>query len=226
MNVLVVSAHPDDEILGCGATMARLIKKGHRVSVVILGEGSTARAARRADANQRQVLQLEKSAVQANRILGIKTVTCHRLPDNRFDAVPLLDIIKLVERAVQLSRAEAVYTHHAGDLNIDHTITHRAVLTATRPGPGHRVKTVYAFEIPSSTEWAFGQLHAAFNPTVFVDVAATLAAKRRALEAYRRELRPFPHPRSLKAVTSMAQRWGSVVGVAAAEAFELIRMVQ
>jgi len=146
--------------------------------------------------------------------------------DNRFDTVPLLDIVKAVEKLINRFQPQIVYTHHGGDLNIDHIIIHRAVMTATRPVENCPVKEIYAFEALSSTEWAFGQFKPAFQPNVFVDISATLETKIQAMEIYESETRSFPHPRSAKALEALARRWGAAVGVEYAEAFELIRSVR
>lgn len=224
--VLVVAAHPDDEILGCGATAARLVREGSDVYFAILGEGITSRHAARDAADADQLTRLHEHAQAAGRKIGVKEVFLHNLPDNRLDTIPLLDVIKIVENLVERLRPEIVYTHHGGDLNIDHGITHRAVLTATRPIAGQPVRDVYAFEVPSSTEWAFQRLEAPFRPNVFVDVNDTLEIKIAAMACYQTEARRFPHPRSPEALRAIAMRWGSVAGCGAAEAFELVRSVR
>jgi len=220
--VLVVAAHPDDEVLGAGATAARRAAAGDRVHVAILGEGITSRDG----ADRAAVAGLQEDARAVAAMLGAKSVVFGALPDNRFDTVALLDIVKCVEGWVRDLDPEVVYTHHPGDLNVDHRLTFQAVLTATRPVPGCRVRELYAFEVASSSEWAFGRLAAPFSPTVFEDVASTLELKVAALERYRGEHRPFPHPRSGEALRAIARRWGSVVGLPYAEAFELIRAIR
>lgn len=224
MTVLCVAAHPDDEVLGCGATLARLADEGHEVFIAILGEGTTSRLGEAAETKQR-LIELREDAQRTAKLLGAKDLFLEQLPDNRFDSIPLLDVIKLVERLVEEVRPTQIYTHHQGDLNVDHGIVHRAVLTATRPLPDQRVKEVYAFEIPSSTDWAFQRL-GSFSPNVFVDVSSTLEQKIEAMESYRGERRTFPHPRSPEALLATARRWGSVAGCEAAEAFELIRSLK
>jgi LmbE family N-acetylglucosaminyl deacetylase len=224
--VLVVAAHPDDEVLGCGGTIARLTHEGREVFVAILGEGATARSATRAAATRAEVTALQDGSRRAAKLLGVKELFLRDLPDNRFDTVPLLDVVKLVEELIERLQPRIVYTHHGGDLNIDHAITARAVLTATRPLPGAPVKELLMFEVPSSTEWAFQQHAPVFRPTVFADVAATLETKIEAMALYDSEARAFPHPRSADALRAMARRWGSVVGVDAAEAFELVRIIR
>ena len=226
MRVLVVAAHPDDEVLGCGATAARLVVEGHDVHFAILGEGITSRHRGRSDADPAEVAALRQKAHAAAAKLGVKNVVLHKLPDNRLDTVPLLDIVKIVEDLVGGIRPEIIYTHHGGDLNIDHEVVNRAVLTATRPMGGQPVREIYAFEVPSSTEWAFQHLEPAFRPNVFVGVSQTLEAKIAAMECYESEARQFPHPRSPEALRALAMRWGSVAGCAAAEAFELLRSIR
>ncbi len=224
MNVLVVAAHPDDEVLGCGATIARHAERGDAVRVLILGEGITSRHDRRVDADPAELAALHNAAARAAEVLGAKDLELVDLPDNRFDTVPLLDVVKIVERSVASWGAETVYTHHAGDLNVDHAVTARAVVTATRPVPGATVQCVRSFEVPSSTEWAFG-MFGSFVPDTFVDVAGTLDRKIAALREYDGELRAFPHPRSGDNLEIVGRRWGATVGIDAAEAFCTVRNV-
>ncbi len=224
--VLVIAAHPDDEVLGCGATAARLVMEGSEVHFAILGEGLTSRHADRSATDAEQLSALHRQVHAAAAKLGVKNVTLHKLPDNRLDTIPLLEIVKIVEELVGRLKPAVIYTHHGGDLNVDHSVIHRAVLTATRPVAGQPVQQIYAFEVPSSTEWAFQRLEPAFRPNVFVDVSRTLEAKVAAMECYESEARKFPHPRSPEALRAIAMRWGSVAGCAAAEAFELVRSVR
>ncbi|NQT69560.1 MAG: PIG-L family deacetylase [Desulfobacteraceae bacterium] len=219
---LVVAAHPDDEVLGCGGTIARLAQEGHQVYIAILGEGVTSRYAQREEADKTMVATLRAHSHKVKELLCAKDLFIFDLPDNRFDTIPLLEVVKIIESLIERLQPEVVYTQHGGDLNIDHVITHRAVLTATRPISGCPVKKLYAYEVPSSTEWAFAQFAPAFRPNVFVDISTTLDTKIKAMQIYESEARPFPHPRSPEALRVTAQRWGSVVGLVAAEAFELI----
>ena len=222
--ILVIAAHPDDEVLGCGGTIARYVKTGHQVSVVILGEGITSRDAKRLPAQRKKDISgLKQQVRRANALLGTDAVSFFNLPDNRFDSLDLLDIVKRVEEHVADTRPDIIFTHSGCDLNIDHTITHRAVLTATRPVPGHFVKEIYTFEVPSSTEWAFNRLLPSFRPNVFIDIADTLDVKLSAMKLYELEARQFPHPRSSEAIAALAGYRGSTVGIEAAEAFELVR---
>jgi LmbE family N-acetylglucosaminyl deacetylase len=221
--ILVIAAHPDDEVLGCGGTMARLSQEGREVFIAILGEGITSRYAQREQADRKLLQALHGRSRKAAKLLGAKDIFMHEFPDNRFDSVPMLEVVKVIEGLVERLKPEAVYTQHGGDLNIDHVVTFRAALTATRPMAGHCVKAVYAYEVASSSEWAFQQFSPVFHPNVFVDIASTLDLKIRAMQAYESEARPFPHPRSPEALRAQAVRWGSVVGLKAAEAFVCIR---
>lgn len=223
---LVIAAHPDDEVLGCGGTIARLAKDGHEVYIAILGEGITSRYNKREEVEKKFIEKLHAQSHEVGRYLSVKEVFLFSLPDNRFDTVPLLDIVKVVENLVDKLQPDIIYTHHGGDLNIDHQIVHRAVLTAARPVKNCRVKEIYAFEVPSSTEWAFHQFEPVFRPNVFVDITETLEIKLQAMRLYESEIRPFPHPRSLEALRAIACRWGSMVGLEAAEAFQLVRAIR
>ena len=224
--VLVVAAHPDDEVLGCGATMAKATAAGIPVHVAILGEGATSRVSDRASGDTEDVAALVESAQAAGKVMGVDSVTVLGLPDNRFDSVDLLDVVKLVEAEIEEHRPSIVYTQHGGDVNVDHRCTYQAVLAATRPVPGHPVQEVLAFPVGSSTDWAFQRNAPRFTPTVFVDVTDTIDTKVDAMACYPDEMRPFPHPRSPEALRATAAHWGSAVGVAAAEPFEPVRMIR
>ena len=223
-SVLVIAAHPDDEVLGCGATMARHVARGDSVHVMILAEGITGRNMKRSQPRESNALTaLSKCAKNANKILGVTSLVLERYPDNRLDSIDRLDIIKTIENRIAKIKPRVVYTHHGGDLNIDHRRVHEAVITACRPLPGYQTKEILFFEIPSSTEWQIPSHGNAFIPNWFVDVSNTLTLKLRALNAYAPELRAYPHPRSLQAVEHLARWRGASIGVQAAEAFMLGR---
>lgn len=222
MKVLVIAAHPDDEVLGCGGTIARHVAAGDEVRIHILAEGATSRApSRDGDAHAKELTALAQSAAEAAMILGATSVL-HGLPDNRLDSLDLLEVVKLVEEVIFSYQPELVYTHHSSDVNIDHQVIHRAVVTACRPLPGQSVRTLLFFEIPSSTEW---QVPTAFSPNWFVSIEETLSRKVQALESYGSEMREFPHPRSIPAVKALAAWRGASIGVKAAEAFVLGRLI-
>ena len=224
--ILVVVAHPDDEVFGCSGSMAKWIQAGDDVHVLILAEGATSRdKTSDRDARKSELSQLAKSAREAGDILGVKTVTLFDFPDNRMDSVDLLDVVKEVEQFILKLQPNVVVTHNGGDLNIDHQIVHQAVITACRPQPGHPVKRILSFEVPSSTEWQAPTAENAFCPNWFEDISETMELKLKALCAYKLEMREWPHPRSLKAVEHLARWRGSSIGFEAAEAFMLVRHV-
>jgi LmbE family N-acetylglucosaminyl deacetylase len=224
MTVLVVAAHPDDELLGCGGTLARYADAGVDVHVLILAEGATAREDLAVgDARDVALQELRAAATRAAEILGVHPPRFQGFPDNRMDELPLICVVKAVEAVVEAVRPDVVYTHHGGDLNIDHRIAHQAVLTACRPLPESGVRTVLSFETVSSSEWASEAVGMPFRPQRFVDIGAHLDRKRRALACYETEMRPFPHARSLTAVDALARHRGASAGLEAAEAFMVIR---
>jgi N-acetylglucosamine malate deacetylase 1 len=219
--VLAVVAHPDDEVLGAGGTLARHAAKGDAVHILFLADGVGARGDDKAAAERRV-----KAARLAGSALGAREPEFLSLPDNRLDRLDLLDIVQPIENAIRKIAPATIYTHHAGDVNIDHEVCQRAVLTACRPLPGSTVLRIYAMEVASSTEWSSPQSGNAFIPTHFVDISATREAKRRALEAYGEEMRPFPHARSYEAVDALATWRGASVGLPAAEAFMVVREIE
>jgi len=223
--VLIVAAHPDDEVLGAGATIARLAAEGAEVRVLIIGEGATSRGRSRGKKPSKAVKGLAAAARKAARVLGVRPPKLGRLPDNRFDSVDLLEIVKLVEKEVDAFGPEAVFTHFSGDLNVDHRLTFEAVMAACRPLPGAFARDIYAFEVPSATGWAGPGAERAFRPTVYVDATRSMERKLAALEAYSTEMRPAPRPRSPEAVEALARLRGSEAGLGAAEAFVLVRQV-
>jgi LmbE family N-acetylglucosaminyl deacetylase len=204
--------------------LARLCAAGAQVCILLLGEGPTAREPGESSlvvAKQ----EASSSALAAAKVLGISDVRFIGLPDNRFDTVPLLEIIKAIESVKCAIQPDLVFTHHAGDLNVDHTLTHRAVMTAFRPLPGEKSVSILSFEVLSSTEYAPPGLAAHIHPNLYVDITEHLETKQKALVAYASEMRPWPHPRSHEAVEYLARLRGSQCGVEAAEAFELCRGV-
>lgn len=219
-SVLVVAAHPDDEVLGCGGTMARHAAEGDTVNVAIVAEGITSRGgAGAADG----LAELAAAARAANAILGVAAVRLLGLPDNRLDGMDRLDLVQRVEALVAEFRPDIIYTHHAGDLNVDHRRVHEAVVTAARPLPGCAVTTLLFFEVASSTEWQPPGSAVPFVPSWFVDISAELERKEAALRAYSGEMRPWPHARSVQAVSHLARWRGASAGMEAAEAFMLGR---
>lgn len=226
MPSLVIAAHPDDEVLGCGGTIARLIRQGDDVRILILSDGESSRHTDPRSVSPESVAARRSAAKAACRLLGAPEPLFLEFPDNRMDTVPLLDITKAIEAAIHDFNPETVFTHHAGDMNVDHRLVAHAVLTATRPVPGSVVKRVYAYEVLSSSHVAAGHFGPPFVANTFVDISETLDAKLDAMQCYDAELRPYPHPRSIEAIRSLAVTRGASCGMAAAEAFVLIRETQ
>ena len=223
-SIIIVAAHPDDEVLGCGGTIAKLADEGAIIHVAFLADGVFSREGEQV--KQQEELRIRRTAAQkACDILGVKSVSFSDFSDNRMDTVALLDITKVVEELIAAHRPDTLFTHHAGDVNIDHRLTHEAVVTACRPQRGHPVKTLLCFEVPSSTEWQLPGSALVFAPNWFVDISDTLDLKFAALEAYADELRAWPHPRSLQGVEHLSHWRGATVGVDAAEAFILGRQL-
>lgn len=219
-SVLAVVAHADDEVLGCGGALRRHVLAGDVVHVLRLTDGVGARGDDAAAAARRVVA--ERAAAEA---IGFTWLPGGTFPDNRLDAVALLDVVQFVEAAFRAVSPELVYLHHPGDLNIDHAIAARAVLTAARPQPGAPVRELRAFEVPSSTEWAPVALSTPFLPDLYVDTSAVADAVQAALQAYGEELRPAPHARSLVGIDARAVLRGAEVGLPRAEAFAVLRRV-
>jgi len=225
-SVAVVAAHPDDEVLGCGGTLARMASEGRTVHILLLADGESSRPEipdQDPDANRMTARKV--AAEKACKVLGCSTVEVLMMPDNRLDGLVLLDVVRQVEKFLLRHQPSTVFTHHAGDVNIDHQVVHHAVITACRPVPGYHVRELLFFEVPSSTEWRPAGSAEPFIPNWFVDISTTMARKLEALEVYGTELRTFPHPRSLRAVSALAEWRGATVGVDAAEAFMLGRKV-
>ncbi len=221
--VLVIASHPDDELLGVGGTLARHVDEGDYVETLILGEGMTSRGIAGKDL-EAKLNQLHQNTLNAAKIIGIKNTYFSHLPDNRFDSIDFLEIVKVVENYIDQIEPDVIYTHHYGDLNIDHRLTYQAVITACRPI--ERFPDIFAFETASATEWNVGKKEEMFYPNYYVNIEKTMQRKLEALECYQSEMRQYPHPRSLKGIEIMAQHWGMIVGHRYVEAFELIRKVR
>ena len=226
LDVLIVAAHPDDEVLGCGGTMARHSDAGDRVNVLIVAEGATSRQFERdRDKNRDELSVLAQAAKRAGLILGAQSLELLDFPDNRLDSIDRLDLVKKIEERIASYQPQLVYVHHAGDVNVDHRRLHEAVVTACRPTPGHVVNRLLSFEVASSTEWQPPGSAPAFHPNWFVDISDQWERKREALVAYASEMRNWPHARSLEAVEHLARWRGAQVGVEAVEAFCLLRQL-
>ena len=222
MNVLVVVAHADDEVLGCGGTIAKHIDNGDRVYVAILADGV---GSREGTLITNQLKERNKAADNASKVLGTEVPILLSLPDNQLDSIPLLEVVKEVEKIINEVHPETIYTHNSADLNVDHRVAYQAVMTACRPQKGMCVRNILSFEVPSSTEWSNNGTGVTFEPNYFVDISHYLEKKITALKCYDGEMRPFPHSRSYEALEYLAKWRGATVGMNAAEAFSVQRIM-
>lgn len=220
MKVLVVAAHPDDEVLGCGGTLALHAEQGHDVRVLFISDGETSREGVSAATS---ISSRQQDAEDAAAIMGVSKVLFENFPDNQLDTVSLLKITQAIEKVLRDYQPDIIYTHFENDLNIDHHLTYRAVLTACRPPAFPSVKLIASFEVLSSTEWRPGQTVTSFTPSLFVDISRTLDRKINAMRCYEKEMREFPHPRSAEAIAHLAGFRGAISYMPASEAFLIVR---
>jgi len=221
-NILVVAAHPDDEVLGCGGTIAIHVENGDNVNVIFFSDGVTSRNSNIGNLN---IDKRKHASIAACKILGVNNTHFLGFPDNRLDTIPLLDLVQDLECVISKIKPSVIYTHHAGDLNIDHKIVHQTVMTACRPQPNCTVREIYSFEVLSSTEWSSPSLDSFFMPNKYVNISSVLDLKLLALDEYNEEMRDFPHSRSIKSVISLANFRGASMGMVAAEAFKIDRIL-
>ncbi len=212
--VLVVAAHPDDELLGCGGTIALHARAGDPVTSVIVCEGESLRYGP-VGVGQRSHMEC------AARRLGVRDVRLLGYPDQRLDTFSLTEVIGRLEEVVHEVRPRTVYCQHGGDVNRDHQLVFQAALVATRPTEAS-VEVVYTFDTASSTEWGYPR---SFAPDTWIDIGATLDAKVEAMACYLSEVRQYPHPRSLQALRYRAHAWGVQACIEAAEVFMTVRRV-
>lgn len=210
--VLVIAAHPDDELLGCGGTAALHARDGDEVTAIIVCEGESLRY------GPNGVGQAEHVARAAS-TLGVKDVRQLQFPDQRLDTMTLVDVVKPIEMVIRDLQPHIVYCQYGGDVNRDHQLLFQATLVATRPTEPC-IQAVYAFDTASSTEWGHPRT---FQPDTWVDISATLETKLHAMACYASELRDYPHPRSLEALCHRARAWGNRHCLDAAEVFMTIR---
>ena len=222
--LLVISAHPDDEILGCGASMANYSRKGYEINTLILSKGIDSRINIKNKENKKK--NLEYSAIKANKIVGSKKIEFGNFPDNKFDTVPLLNIAQTIEKKIKNFKPNIIFTHHFNDLNIDHEIANRATIIASRPMPKKNNIKILTYEVNSSTDWANNNKPGKFTPNYFIKISKNdLIKKIKALKCYKSEMRKWPHTRSIQAIRSLSKTRGSSVGLEYAEAFSLFRQI-
>lgn len=219
---LIIAAHPDDEVLGCGATISLLSEK-EDFYCCFLSNGISSRNFG-ANKIKDEIQKRKEHSIKAAKILGIKKIFFLNFPDNAFDSISLLNIVKEIELLIKQIKPERIFTHSKYDLNIDHQVCSKAVITATRPMPRKKIKEILSFEILSSSEWNFDEK--IFQPNVYFDVGRTYKKKIKAMQCYSKELRIFPHPRSIKGIKIMLQKRGMESGFNFAEGFRLIRSIK
>ncbi len=221
--ILVFAAHPDDELLGCGATLLKFRTKGFKIKPFFFGDGESSRTVSK-KLVFKSINKREKQALDVCKKGRFEKPVFQRLPDNKLDTVPLLDIVKFIEKQIRLHKPKIIFTHFENDLNIDHQIIYKAVLTASRPLSKTFVKKIYSFEIPSSTDFSLSRnSKKIFNPNFFVEVEKTIQKKLDLLKLYKDEIKKWPHPRSLKSIKNLSMHRGSQIGKKYAEAFILVR---
>lgn len=224
--ILVVASHPDDEILGCGGTIAKLSKSGNIVKTIILAKGISSRF----NSDKSKIIKLQnrlnKNSKAANKVIGVKNLKFFDLPDNQFDNNSLLSLTKVIEKEIQNFKPNIIFTHFINDLNIDHQYTSRAVLTAARPQTKNSVDEILFFEINSSTDYQINSNGLQFMPNYFVDISKTVKLKKKALQIYKSEMKKYPHSRSVKAVLNKNISIGNSIGLGPCEAFQIARIIK
>lgn len=220
--ILVVVAHPDDEVLGMGGTIAKLSKAGNEVYVLIVTDGSSSQY-RDSDELSKIIEDKKKETLACAKILGVKEVMYGEQPDMKLDATPHININQVIEKAVSHVQPEAVYTHFWGDVNMDHQQVYKSTLVAVRPVMGQVVKELYCYRVPSSTEWTPCKADTMFMPNVFVDIKEVANQKYEAFAEYSTELRDYPHPRSVQHLKELDIARGLEVGQGPTETFVLLR---
>jgi LmbE family N-acetylglucosaminyl deacetylase len=218
--IVVIGAHPDDEILGAGGTLARHVMEGDEVHAIVVADGASSRAP------DEMMFALKEDAARAAETIGFASIRVQSLPDQRLDTVPFIDLTQNIEAILDDIQPHVVYTHFPGDVNVDHGLVARAAWTACRPYVRPQLRRFAVFETPSSTEWAWPVNDSDLRPNHFVDITETLDTKIAAMECYKSELREYPHPRSSRSLRERAAFWGSQVGRLAVEPFRILRDVQ
>ena len=224
--LLIVAAHPDDEILGCGGTIAKYIKQGAKVKTIILTKGISSRHEKITNKVKNLQSKLHKSSLLANRAIGVKEISYYDLSDNEFDNKSLLSLVKLLENEIKKFKPNKIFTHFINDLNIDHQYTAKAVITAARPEYQNSVSEIIFFEVNSSTDYQINSNGMQFEPNFFVDISKTLKNKKNALNFYKSEMKKYPHSRSVKAIIDKNITIGYSFGLLACEAFQIVRKIE
>jgi len=222
--ILILAAHPDDEVLGCGGLISKYSELGDTFRVVFLGEGSSCRFQDHQSEESKKEIKIRNSyAVKAMNFLGVSQYDFHGLPCGRFDQVPIIEINKIIENQIKNFKPDLLLTHSANDANNDHQIVYRASIMASRPLKDNTVPTLWSYEVLSSSEWSFSD---SFTPNIFESLKEKdIMKKFEALSFYESELRPYPFPRSFEGIKALSQMRGLQSGLQYAEAFKLIRSI-
>lgn len=216
--ILVIAAHPDDEVLGCGGIIKKYSKIENKIFALILTNGATVRY------NKKMEQTLQDNARECAKSLGIQEIYFKNLPEQKLDSIPLIDIVKEIEKIIEKVKPDIIYTHHKGDINQDHKAVFQATLIAARPKNKY-IKEIYSYELPSSTEWGEPFLESIFIPNVFIDITNEIEKKIRAFKKYRSQVEKWPHPRSVQGIKTLAEYRGMQSNLPFAEAFILIRKI-
>jgi N-acetylglucosamine malate deacetylase 1 len=219
MNILILAPHPDDEVLGCGATIKKLSEEGNTVFVLVASRGSKRLY------DQTKVEAVRKEALEAHALLGVTKTFFLDFPAPELDTVPLADISREISKVLNENNINVLYLPHRGDIHNDHRVVFNAGLVAARPVGAYSVKEIYAYETLSETEWAAPFADETFIPTCFVNIENSMAVKMEAMKCFKSQLREFPNPRSLETIEALAKFRGATVGFRAAEAFMIIRQI-
>jgi len=214
MKILILAAHPDDEVLGCGGSIVKWSREGHEVYVHILSEGTTAQY------DSSKIVVKRNNAELVKDILRIKKYYFSDYPDAKLDTIPLLELTKTISKVVEEVQPEILISHHYGDINQDHKRVFEAAAIIARPQPNNPIKRFMSYEVPSSSEWGkMAYRQCAFNPNCFIDITNSIDLKLRAIETYNIELRPFPHPRSIEGIKNLSSIRGQNVGIKYCEGY-------
>ena len=219
MNVLVIAPHPDDETIGAGGTIAKHVANGDDVYLCIVTRAYSP------DWHEEVIKEKRKEVLEVSKILGIKKTYFLNLPTVKLDTIPQKELNDHIFGIINKVQPQIVYTTHRGDINKDHRLVFDATMVATRPIPGRSVKKVLSYELLSSTEWTSSLPERIFVPNVYVDISDTLKDKVKAFSLYKSEVKEYPHPRSLEAISIFAKKRGTEVGLKAAEAFILLKEI-
>jgi len=227
--LMVVVAHPDDEVLGCGATVHRLVQRGWQAHLVIFSAGIGGRYTFGDHSDEVSGAQAELAAQtrKAAALIGYSGIDCFDFPDNRMDTVGRMDLSQALRPIIEREAPHLILTHHPGDYNWDHGATFDAVMMAARRNPPDvSPLEIRTFEVLSSTERGWQEPARQFSPNHYVNVARSIDAKKTAMTYYQSEYRPYPHPRSIEAIEYLARKRGNEVGLHYAEAFHIVRKVE